>query len=184
VNDCDGVYGTIAQAIDELEIPRVKEVRSAVSFKGDLRLGDPEQFSTALTIQVERYFRTSVARPPTSSAFVLASAPSFEGESAESSMTVQNGGREEGETKLTSVRNARTYQVKDDEAPGGKRDVERDELAKGYEYGRTAVHISESDENITKLDTEAALEFIGFIPSENVCCCCSTKSYKTLTDGL
>ena len=69
---------------------------------------------------------------------------------------------------LTSVRNARTYQVPDEEAPGGKRDVSRDELAKGYEYGRTAVHISESDLNVTKLETQPGLEIVGFIPWSNV----------------
>lgn len=65
---------------------------------------------------------------------------------------------------LTSVRNARTYQVLDEEAPGGKRDVSREDLAKGYEYGRTAVHISESDLNVTKLETHAGLDIIGFVP--------------------
>lgn len=69
---------------------------------------------------------------------------------------------------LTSVRNARTYQVVDEEAPGGKRDVERDDLAKGYEYGRTAVHISETDENVTKMETQAGLEIIGFVPWSSV----------------
>ena len=69
---------------------------------------------------------------------------------------------------LTIVRNARTDQVPDDAAPGGKRDVDRDDLAKGYEYGRTAVHISESDENVTKLDTRSSFEIIGFVPWANV----------------
>jgi ATP-dependent DNA helicase 2 subunit 2 len=73
-----------------------------------------------------------------------------------------------GENSLSVVRSARTYQVLDESAAGGKRDVERDELAKGYEYGRTAVHISESDENITKLETNAALEIIGFIQADHV----------------
>lgn len=164
------MYGTLAQAISELEIPRVKVVRGIPSFKGDLRLGDPETYDSALSIQVERYYRTYPAKPPTASAFVAASAARAENESPQSSMTIDkaDSSREEGEQKLTSVRSARTYQVNDPEAPGGKRDVERDDLAKGYEYGRTAVHISESDENITKLETEAMLELIGFIPSANV----------------
>ena len=168
VDDCEGMYGTLAQAISELEIPRVRNVRGIPSFKGDLRLGDPGTYSSALSIQVERYYRTYVARPPTASAFVSASTGA-EAESAASSMTVNNDGSAPSEgQKLTNVRSARTYQVQDEEAPGGKKDVERDELAKGYEYGRTAVHISESDENITKLETEAALELIGFIPSDSV----------------
>lgn len=69
---------------------------------------------------------------------------------------------------LTVVRNARAYQVADESAPGGKRDVSKDDLAKGYEYGRTAVHISESDLNVTKLETQPGLEVIGFIPWNTV----------------
>ncbi|KAK2802621.1 ATP-dependent DNA helicase II subunit 2 [Onygenales sp. PD_10] len=168
--DCDGVFGTLEYAISEMEIPRVKAVRPVPSFKGDLKLGDPEEYSSALTIQVERYSRTYVARPPAASQFV-ASSVLPEDQIAESSATLGAGELSRGggaaPTSLTAVRNARTYQVDDPEAVGGKRDVERDELAKGYEYGRTAIHITESDENITKLETTAALEIIGFIPSDN-----------------
>ncbi|KLJ05752.1 ATP-dependent DNA helicase II subunit 2 [Blastomyces silverae] len=170
VEDCEGIYGTLEHAISEMEIPRTKVVRSMPTFKGDLRLGDPEQYSSALAIQVERYYRTYAARPPAASSFVSSSVLSEGRETTQSSATLaakessQEGGAVA--SALTSVRNARTYQVNDEEAAGGKRDVERDELAKGYEYGRTAVHITESDENITKLETDAALEFIGFIPSD------------------
>ncbi|PGH15087.1 ATP-dependent DNA helicase II subunit 2 [Helicocarpus griseus UAMH5409] len=168
VEDCDGMYGTLEHAISEMEIPRTKVVRSIPTFKGDLRLGDPEQYSSALTIQVERYYRTYVARPPAASSFVPSSVMTKGQEPTQSSATLGELSQgAAGAPSLASVRNARTYQVDDKEAAGGKRDVERDELAKGYEYGRTAVHITESDENITKLETDAALEFIGFIPSDN-----------------
>ncbi|PGH30208.1 ATP-dependent DNA helicase II subunit 2 [[Emmonsia] crescens] len=170
VEDCEGIYGTLEHAISEMEIPRTKAVRSMPTFKGDLRLGDPEQYSSALTIQVERYYRTYAARPPAASSFVPSSVLAEGQETTQSSATLEakEPSQEQGAraASLTSVRNARTYQVDDKEAVGGKRDVERDELAKGYEYGRTAVHITESDENITKLETDAALEFIGFIPSD------------------
>lgn len=168
--DCEGAYGTLAQAIEEMATPRVKVVRSIASFKGDLKLGDPTQYPTALTIQVERYYRTYVARPPTASAFAP-STVAHEGRGG-SPATLADGEsstqRGDSGSSLTSVRNARTYQVEDKTTPGGKKDVPRDELAKGFEYGRTAVHITESDENITKLETKAALEFIGFIPIDNV----------------
>ena len=163
--DCEGVCGTLEQAISELDTPRLKTVRSIANFQGDLVLGNPEQYQSALSIQVERYYRTYAARPPAASSFVL-SHPTGDGlEINETSPTAEAS---ESANQLTSVRNTRTYQVDDNEAPGGKLDVERDELAKGYEYGRTAVHISQSEENITKLETDAALELIGFIPSENV----------------
>lgn len=71
-------------------------------------------------------------------------------------------------TNLTFVRNTRTYKVADETAPGGTGDVNRDALAKGYDYGRTVVPISQSDENVTKLETEAGLEVIGFIPWSSV----------------
>jgi len=167
VEDCDGVYGTLAQALAELETPRVKAVRGIPSFRGELRLGDPTKYDMALRIQVERYYRTYVARPPTASSFVVKSSDE---ESAQSSATVGAEQVASVDNNLVSVRNARTYLVNDPSAAGGKWELERDELAKGYEYGRTAVHISESDENITKLETNAALELIGFIQSDKVCC--------------
>ena len=46
--------------------------------------------------------------------------------------------------------------------------MDREELAKGYEYGRTAVHISETDQNITILETFAALDLVGFVQSDQV----------------
>ncbi|QKX56594.1 uncharacterized protein TRUGW13939_03699 [Talaromyces rugulosus] len=163
VEDCDGVYGTLAQATEELDTPRVKVVRGIPSFKGELKLGDPTQYDTALRIQVERYYRTYAARPPTASSFVVKSSGE---ESAQSSATVAAGQGASIDENLVSVRNARTYHVNDPSAAGGKREFERDELAKGYEYGRTAVHISESDENITKLETDAGLELIGFVQND------------------
>jgi ATP-dependent DNA helicase 2 subunit 2 len=69
---------------------------------------------------------------------------------------------------LAPVKNSRTYEVEDESAAGGKREVDREDLAKGYEYGRTAVHISESDENITKLETNPGLEIVGFVPKDKV----------------
>ncbi|SLM37327.1 ku family dna [Lasallia pustulata] len=168
---CDGVFGTLAQAIEELGIPRLKATRPVQSYKGQLTLGDPMQYETAMCIDVERYPRTAIRRPPSASQFVQRSDLSNGHGSTQSSATIRGDG-DGGESSaamlnpngLTSVKNARTYQVIDEEAPGGKRDVERDELAKGYEYGRTAVHISETDENVTKLETQAGLEFIGFVP--------------------
>ncbi|KAL2810409.1 SPOC like C-terminal domain-containing protein [Aspergillus granulosus] len=162
---CDGVFGTLEQAVSEMIIPRVKAVRPIASFKGFLQLGNPAEYDTAVRIPVERYPRIMVAKPPSASQFVLRSDLAAGQEEPVSSGTVVGDQPEDGGA-LTSVRNLRTYQVSDESAPGGKIDIEREDLAKGYEYGRTAVHISETDENITRLDTEAALELVGFIQSE------------------
>lgn len=145
-----GTFATMKEVIDGLSRPYVKTTKPVPTYKGELRLGGPD-FDTAVTIEVERYFKVSVRRPPTASSFA-----------------VREGATQAEADGLTTVRNAYTYSVKDESAPNGKRDIPREDLAKGYEYGRTAVHISESDENITKLETDAAYEILGFIPAENV----------------
>lgn len=160
----NGAFGTLEQAVAELQIPRIKVTRSMPSFKGFLQLGDATKYDTAFRIPVERYFKTYVAKPPSASSFVLRSgaAPGQEENDA-----VPNQAPGEGDA-LTTVRTSRTYQITDESAPGGKVDVERDDLAKGYEYGRTAVHISQEDENVTTLETFAGLELMGFIMNDQV----------------
>ncbi|KAJ5933406.1 hypothetical protein N7454_005735 [Penicillium verhagenii] len=157
-----GTFGTLDEAISEIGIPRLKEIRIIPSFKGFLSLGDAEKFETALRIPVERCPKTYLAKPPTASSFVQRSGGEpGQGDSGPSaSQAVGEGGT------LTTVRTSRTYQVDDESLPGGKADVEREDLAKGYEYGRTAVHISPTDENITNLETFAGLELIGFVTTE------------------
>ena len=175
VDGCEGVMGTLRQAIEELGVPRLKATRPVNSYKGQLTLGDPQQYDSALCIDVERYPRTMIRRPLTASRFAQRTNLSDGNASAQSSATVlpEGDGSESAFPKLnpdelTNVKNTRAYQVADENAAGGKRDVDRDNLAKGYEYGRTAVHISESDQNVTRLENQAGLEIIGFIPWDTV----------------
>ena len=167
------MFGTLAQAIDELGIPRLKATRPVHSYKGLLNLGDPEKYDSAMCIDVERYPRTKIRPPPSASQFIQRSNLYNTNENTQSSNTLIHGsnGRENSPSDpdgLIGVRNNRVYQVVDENAPSGTRDVQQDDLAKGYEYGRTAVYISESDLNVTKLETKAVLEIIGFIPWSNV----------------
>ena len=155
--DCDGTFGTMLQAIDELQMPRVKSTRPVAGYRGYLTLGNPELYEDAFTINVERYPKIMKASVPSSSAFVVRQG------SSQSFAASQNTDESVAENDLSAVRMARTYQVQDDSAPGGKKDVERDELARGYEYGRTAVHISESDRNVTTFETLPGLDVIGFV---------------------
>ncbi|OQV05397.1 Ku70/Ku80 alpha/beta domain-containing protein [Cladophialophora immunda] len=130
-----GVLGTMQEAIDELSRPQIKP------------------YDTALSIDVERYFKTSVRRPPTASAYVVKPSDGAEQDDAEN---------------VTNVHNLYKYKVKGEEYEGGAKVLDREELARGYEYGRTAVPISESEQNITKLETEMTYDILGFIPAENV----------------
>lgn len=151
----------------------MKLTRPVPSYKGQLTLGDPEKYPTACCIDVERYSRTMIRRPLTASRFVQRVANIDGPSSMQSSATVlpDAGDAPEasgGGNPLAAVRSSQIYQVVDENAPGSKKEVNREDLAKGYEYGRTAVHISESDENVTKLDTKAGLDLIGFIPWSSV----------------
>ncbi|KAM5358800.1 hypothetical protein ACJZ2D_014975 [Fusarium nematophilum] len=160
VGDCqNGVYATIAEAIDELDTPRLKSVKPYKTFDGVLTLGNPDKFPAAMSINVERYFKTHLARPLTASTVVVKSEG---GQGFESTQAVE-GDEMEG-IEFSAVKQARSYKVNDPDAPGGKRDVEFDDLAKGFEYGRTAVHISESEHNITKIETQKSFSIVGFIP--------------------
>ena len=148
-----GQFGTMQEAIDGLSRPELKSVRPTPTYRGQLRLGDPTQYDTALFIDVERYMKVSVRRPPTASAFV----------------NRPNGNAEADENdNLQSVNNIYKYRVKGEQYEGGEKVLQREELARGYEYGRTAVSISESEQNITKYGTEAAYDILGFIPADNV----------------
>lgn len=143
-----GMFGTVQEAVDGLSRPEVKLTRPVPTYRGPLRLGDPEKYDTALTIDVERYFKVSIRRAPTATAFAVK--------------------QDLGETGLENVEQKFAYTIKNEKEAGNKQVIERDELAKGYEYGRTAVHIAQADENITKLETFSSYDIVGFVPTENV----------------
>jgi ATP-dependent DNA helicase 2 subunit 2 len=160
-----GTFGTIAEAIAELDTPRLKQTKPYKSYDGPLVLGDPEEDPRALEINVERYFKTKRAAPPSASNVVVKTS-----HGTQSTQTLEGdemGGVEYGDGgEFAAVKNARTYKVNDPDAPGGKKDVEFESLAKGYEYGRTAVHISEAEFNITKLETTKSFSIVGFVQQD------------------
>ncbi|KAF1925511.1 SPOC domain-like protein [Didymella exigua CBS 183.55] len=165
VESCSGNFGTLAEAIEQLSIPRLKQTRPIPSFKGQLTLGDASKFDATLTIDVERYPCTMLAKPPTASSFVvrtdLGAAEPSNGEAMEGIV-----GEDHPMSDLAVVRTQRGYQVDNPDEPGAKKNVEMEDLEKGYEYGRTAVHIAESDMNVVKLETQPSLELIGFAREE------------------
>lgn len=112
-----------------------------------------------MSIRVERYFKTKKAAPPSASNVVMRDTTGTQDTKDEEMEGLESG--DGGE--FAGVKNARTYKVNDPDEPGGKREVDFDSLAKGYLYGRTAVHISEAEFNITKLETKKSLSIIGFI---------------------
>lgn len=165
---CDnGVFGTLAEAIDEIQKPNVKVTRPYKTYDGPLTLGDPKTFDGALSVNIERYFLTKVAHPP-SATTVIVRDESTEGGTQSTRTIDEMDGVEMSNVDFTAVKNERVYTVDDPERLGGKRKVDFADLEKGYEYGRTAVHISEQDHNITQLQTEKDFSILGFITRSNV----------------
>jgi ATP-dependent DNA helicase 2 subunit 2 len=120
-----------------------------------------------LYIDVNRYTKTKKATPPSASSFVMNKSSAIGGNNGQSSETFEDTKMADA-PDLSAVKSHYLYQVNDPNYPRGKRDVGRDDLAKGYEYGRTAVHISAAEENITKMETFQSFSIIGFIPSNMV----------------
>ena len=142
-------------------MPRIKTTRPFKTYDGPLTLGNPEQYESAISINIERYFKTKSARPPTASAVVVKS----EVGPTQSTQTLDEVESAGGFSAVTTLR---TYKIEAPDEPGGKKDVDSKDLARGYEYGRTVVHISESEHNITKLETTRSFTIIGFIPNDKV----------------
>jgi ATP-dependent DNA helicase 2 subunit 2 len=69
---------------------------------------------------------------------------------------------------LSSVKVKYMYEVMDQSGPGGKLAVDREDLAKGYMYGRTIVPLSEEDAAVARLPTTKSFSIIGFIPQDKV----------------
>lgn len=144
----------------------MKKVRPVPSYKGTLTLGDYVNDDTAVNIDIERYPRTMIAKPISASSFVQ-KAKLEEADNGETSSGAV-ATREENEQKMSYVKNERTYVVDAKEEVGGKKEVDREELEKGYMYGRAVVPISSIDEAITTLETDPSYEILGFVPRNGV----------------
>ncbi|KUI55519.1 ATP-dependent DNA helicase II subunit 2 [Cytospora mali] len=167
VNKCKkGDFATMAAAVEELDTPRVKPVKLVKNFDGPLTLGDPAQFPSAMSINIERWPVTKVNRPAAATTVVVKPEPG----ATQSTHTLVDDmeGVEYNDMQFNSVQQHRTYKVNDPSAPGGKKDVEFEDLAKGYLYGSTAVHIAESEWDITNLGTEKGFSILGFVHMDKV----------------
>lgn len=158
----DGVFATMAEAIEGLATPRVKRVGLVKKYEGPLTLGDPVKYPTALSFNVMRWPVTKVSAAPSGSTVVLKSDLA----GTQSTHTLDNDGGFQYESEFNSVKQHRNYRIPDPTAPGGKRDVEFEDLEKGYSYGSTAVHIAEAEFDITKLQTFRDFSILGFISSD------------------
>lgn len=162
--ECNGLYGTLGFAIDEMVIPRMKTVRPVHSYKGYLTLGDMENYDSAMAIDVERYPRVMIAKAPSASQFVVR--PNMAAGETQSQFAPPDDQPKQGD--LAAVKNTRTYQVPDEEAPGGKRELEQEELARGFSYGSTVVPIEESDKNVMDFESKQGMDIIGFVVKDQV----------------
>ena len=69
-------------------------------------------------------------------------------------------------SNLADVKRATHYKIADGTL--GQQSVLREDLARAYHYGSTIVPISESDQNVTMLETVESFTIIGFVPEDKV----------------
>lgn len=115
---------------------------------------------------MKRFYKTKLAKPVSAKSII---APTVAA-STQSSHTLPDDVEmtDAPSHDFAGVKTAREYEVKDLSIPRGKKKVEREDLAKGFQYGRSAVPVSESDENVTKLETTKSFSIIGFVPIDKV----------------
>ncbi|RKF71388.1 ATP-dependent DNA helicase II subunit 2 [Golovinomyces cichoracearum] len=151
-----GVFGTAAAAIEQAMKPPIKTIRPYLTYEGLLELGDTRIYpDSAISIDVRRYFKTKRAKPPSANLFALRTPNVDEMKSRDRIL--------DGED-LTIIRNARNYKVDDPSYPLGKKDVNLEDLARGYLYGRTVVPMNKADEGVTKFISFQSFTIIGFVP--------------------
>ncbi|CAN8097257.1 unnamed protein product [Discula destructiva] len=165
VDKCkDGLLATMAEAVEALATPRVKLVHLVKKYEGPLTLGNPEAFPTALSFNVVRWPVTKVSAAPSASTVVLKSDLT----GTQSTTTLDNEDGLVNDSEFNSVKQHRSYKVHDPTAPGEKREVEFEELERGYSYGSTAVHVAEAEWDVTKLETFRDFSIIGFIANDKI----------------
>lgn len=101
-----------------------------------------------------------IAKPVSASAYVMKTEPGQTGEASIGDVAFDGNN-----SNLQEVKQTRSYQVDDDSALGGKMDIDKDQMEKGYSYGREVVPISTTDETITVFETEPGLQILGFVPA-------------------
>jgi ATP-dependent DNA helicase 2 subunit 2 len=140
----------MAEAITFMANPQVKEVRPVLSYRGVLTIGSPDLFpDDAISIDVERYPRTKRLAPTSASKYVP---PPAQGAPASG---IQGG----------SVALQRTYKIKK-----GEEDVEvsKEDLEKGYSYGRDILPLSDADAGSLNFETTADFGILGFVEQAGV----------------
>ncbi|KAF2668511.1 SPOC domain-like protein [Microthyrium microscopicum] len=167
VLEASGTMTPVYKAVSELGIPSHRTVRAVTTYKGTLTIGHIGKFEEqSMKIEIQQWPLIMPATAQSAKTF-LVQREDKEGEhaggSAESSATLQQSAPKEGEETLLPSKRTYGKQIEDPTAPGGKIDVDKEQLEKGYVYGRTAVHIGTDDMGVVNLDTEAGLEVVGFV---------------------
>lgn len=133
----------------------------------DVELGNTVEYpETAMSIDVKRITKTKIAPRPPASDFVTR--PVVEGGVQSSNSHQDTEMTDAPAGGMVRVRNNIGYEINDASGAGGKRDIERDELAKGYRYGSTIVPMEAANEATTQFETTQSFSIIGFIPWDKV----------------
>lgn len=147
------VFASFSAGLAEALEPHVRVVHPVSTFRtGTLTLGHVEQYpDEAIVLHIDRFSRTKAAKAISASRVSNLHA-------AAAGPSARNGAAGIGE-----VASVRTYTVADDKEMVGTKIIEREDLEKGYMYGRTIVNVSKDDEPIYTYETKTGMEILGFM---------------------
>jgi ATP-dependent DNA helicase 2 subunit 2 len=151
----DGVFATYAEVFESTKTPKVKQPRHVPTLKCQMILVSLDQYEESFSFSVERYARTKKATPPSSHKVSVVA--------GERDMKLQSqaGPGAAIPPSQGQVRQQRAYKTAD-----GK-EVEREQLERGYKYGSTIVGLSEADQDYLRFKSDASIMILGFLPKED-----------------
>jgi ATP-dependent DNA helicase 2 subunit 2 len=147
-----GYQGQIISVKKAYEISQecfAPEVNARPSFGGYLYLGNPYINDHWLAISIDMYLRTKDAKLPTNHKYSALSEVGTHNVAAVSKYALDIRDEESDETKEI--------------------EIPKEELRKGYKFGKSMLIVNEEVSNAMKLQTKKEMTIIGFVDAEEVC---------------
>ncbi|KAG1310873.1 hypothetical protein G6F64_004237 [Rhizopus arrhizus] len=142
----EGHVWEVDEMYDEIHRLRVKEVRPTPSYRGFLYLGNPTH-ENYLAISINMYLRVKEVKLPTADKYSKLSTGPSHAVTYETKYTVNN---------TTDPMNNEVEKV-----------VSKEDLEKGFRFGKQRVKVSAEEEEYGKLKTKKEMTILGFIPKSN-----------------
>ncbi|KAG4306170.1 hypothetical protein PORY_000158 [Pneumocystis oryctolagi] len=164
-NMCGGTFSSMVDVVDFLNTPNLKKVHPVSLFNGTLTIGDPQNYSDAIKIMVQRYPRTRLAKAPSAHRYNVLKKKSEPSSNIEQLTQIDLDLNNNGEREhFSEVLITKTYKIEEE---GSEKEISKDDVELGYVYGKTIIPINIMDEEEFKYRTNTELTILGFIRNKS-----------------